>query len=50
MKTARLEVLSQEEIQTIDAASIQILEEIGIKVSYQTAREIYRLPFAQTPK
>jgi len=42
MKTARLEVLSNEEIRTIDAASFQILEEIGIKVSYQTAREIFR--------
>ena len=42
MKTARLEVLSPQEIERIHAASMEILAEIGVKVDYHTAREIFR--------
>ncbi len=42
MKTARFEVLSQEEVERIHAASMEILAEVGIKVNYRKARDIFR--------
>ncbi len=42
MKTQRFEVLSHTEVERIHAASMEILAEVGIKVSYKTARDIYR--------
>jgi trimethylamine--corrinoid protein Co-methyltransferase len=42
MKTARFEVLSQAEIERIHAASMEILAELGIKVNYKKARDIFR--------
>ena len=42
MRTARLEVLSQEEIGRIHAASMEILSTVGVQVDYQTARDIFR--------
>lgn len=47
MKTARLEVLSQQEIERIHAASMEILSEIGIKVDYGKARELFHQAGAQ---
>jgi trimethylamine:corrinoid methyltransferase-like protein len=42
MKTARFEVLSQAEVERIHAASMEILAEVGIKVNYKKARELFR--------
>ncbi|MBC8507858.1 MAG: trimethylamine methyltransferase family protein [Anaerolineales bacterium] len=42
MKTQRFDVLSQAEVERIDAASMEILSEVGIQVNYGKAREIYR--------
>jgi len=42
MKTARFEVLSQEEVERIHAASMEILADVGIKVNYEKARDIFR--------
>jgi trimethylamine--corrinoid protein Co-methyltransferase len=42
MKTSRFEVLSQEEVERIHAASMEILAEVGIKVHYKKARELFR--------
>jgi len=42
METARFEVLSQEEVELIHAASMEILAEVGIKVNYKKARELFR--------
>ena len=42
MKTARFEVLSQAEVERIHAASMEILAEVGIKVNYRRARELFR--------
>ncbi len=42
MKTARFEVLNPEEVERIHAASMEILAEVGIKVNYKKAREIFR--------
>ena len=42
MKTARFEVLSQGEIERIHTASMEILAEVGIKVNYKKARDIFR--------
>jgi trimethylamine--corrinoid protein Co-methyltransferase len=42
MKTARFEVLSGEEVERIHAASMEILAEVGIKVNYKKARDIFR--------
>ena len=42
MKTARFEVLNQDEVERIHAASMEILAEIGIKVNYKKAREIFQ--------
>ncbi len=42
MKTSRFEVLSQEEVERIHAASMEILTEVGIKVNYKKARNLFR--------
>ena len=42
MKTQRFEVLSPTEVERIHAASMEILAEVGIKVPYKTARDIFR--------
>jgi trimethylamine---corrinoid protein Co-methyltransferase len=42
MKTARFEVLSQAEVERIHAASMEILAEVGIKVNYKKARQLFR--------
>jgi len=42
MKTARFEVLNQEEAERIHTASMEILAEIGIKVNYKKARDIFQ--------
>jgi len=42
MKTARFEVLSVGEVERIHAASMEILSEVGIKVNYKKARDIFR--------
>ena len=42
MKTTRFEVLSQAEVERIHAASMEILAEVGIKVDYKKARDIFR--------
>ncbi len=47
MKTARFEVLSQAELARIDVASMTILSEIGVKVDYRRARELFRQAGAQ---
>jgi trimethylamine--corrinoid protein Co-methyltransferase len=47
MKMARLEVLSRQEIERIHAASIEILADIGIKVDYGKARDLFRQAGAQ---
>lgn len=47
MKMARLEVLSQQKIERVHAASIEILADIGIKVDYGKARDLFRQAGAQ---
>jgi trimethylamine--corrinoid protein Co-methyltransferase len=47
MKTSRLEVLSQQEVQRIHSVSMEILSGVGVKVDYQTARDIFRQAGAQ---
>jgi trimethylamine--corrinoid protein Co-methyltransferase len=42
MKTTRFEVLSPQEVERIHAASMEILAEVGIKVNYKKARELFR--------
>jgi len=42
MKTQRFEVLSQAEVERIDAASMEILAEVGIQVPYKKAQVIFR--------
>ena len=42
MKTSRFEVLSPAEVERIHAASMEILAEVGIKVNYKKARELFR--------
>ena len=42
MKTARFEVLSLPEVERIHATSMDILAEVGIKVNYKFARELFR--------
>jgi trimethylamine--corrinoid protein Co-methyltransferase len=42
MKTARFEVLSPDEVERIHSASMQVLHEIGLKVDYAPARELFR--------
>jgi trimethylamine--corrinoid protein Co-methyltransferase len=41
MKTSRFEVLSQEEVERIHATSMEILAEVGIKVNYKKARDLF---------
>ena len=41
MKTSRFEVLSPEEIKQIHAASMDVLANVGIKVDYPVARQIF---------
>ncbi|MBN1179688.1 MAG: trimethylamine methyltransferase family protein [Anaerolineae bacterium] len=47
MKAARFDVLSAPEIEHIHAASMAILAEVGIKVDYARARELFRQAGAQ---
>ena len=42
MKTHLFEVLSLEEVERIHAASMEILSEVGIKVSYKPAQDLFR--------
>ncbi len=42
MRTQRFQVLSPAEVERIHAASMEILDQVGIKVPYQTARDYYR--------
>jgi trimethylamine:corrinoid methyltransferase-like protein len=42
MKTQRFEVLSQDEVERIHGASMEILTEVGIKVSYKPAQDLFR--------
>ena len=42
MTITRFEVLSQSEVERIHAASMEILSAVGIKVDYQTARDLFR--------
>ncbi len=42
MKTAPFEVLGPHEVERIHAASMEILAEVGIKVNYKQARELFR--------
>jgi trimethylamine--corrinoid protein Co-methyltransferase len=47
MKPARFEVLSHQEVQRIDAASMEILENVGLHVGLKRAREAFREAGAQ---
>jgi len=47
MKTARFEVLNQQEVERIHAASMEVLASVGIKVDYPTARDLFREAGAQ---
>jgi trimethylamine--corrinoid protein Co-methyltransferase len=42
MKTARFEVLSQEEVERIHDASMEVLSTVGIKVEWKPARDRFR--------
>jgi trimethylamine--corrinoid protein Co-methyltransferase len=42
MKTVRFEVLSQEEVERIHAASMEVLSTVGVKVEWKTARDLFR--------
>jgi len=42
MRTSRFEVLSQDEVERIHGLSLELLRDIGVKVDYKTAREIFR--------
>jgi trimethylamine---corrinoid protein Co-methyltransferase len=42
MRASRFEVLSQAEIESIHAASMTVLSEVGIQVDYGKARELFR--------
>lgn len=42
MKTARFEVLSPSEIEQIHSASMEVLAEVGVKVDYKTARDLFK--------
>ena len=41
MKTAALQVLSPHEVETIHNTSMQILQEVGIKVEFPFARRLF---------
>lgn len=47
MKTTRFEVLSLDEVERIHAASMEVLAEVGIKVNYKKARDLFREAGAQ---
>ncbi len=42
MKTARFEVLSPDEVERIHGASMQVLGDVGVKVDYAPARDLFR--------
>ena len=42
MKASRFEVLSKDEIERIHAASMEILSNVGVRVDYPRARDIFR--------
>ena len=42
MKTSRFEVLSPGEVEQIHAASMDILENVGVKVDFKRARDVFR--------
>ena len=42
MKTTRLQVLTPQEVERIHAASMEVLDTVGVKVDYKTARDIFR--------
>jgi trimethylamine--corrinoid protein Co-methyltransferase len=42
MKTSRFQVLSQQEVDRIHAASMDVLATVGVKVDYKTARDLFR--------
>jgi trimethylamine--corrinoid protein Co-methyltransferase len=42
MKTARFEVLSPDEVERIHSASMQVLGDVGLKVDYAPARDLFR--------
>ncbi|MFN2165681.1 MAG: trimethylamine methyltransferase family protein, partial [Anaerolineae bacterium] len=42
MKTARFDVLSPDEVKRIDRASMQVLAEVGLKVDYAPAQDLFR--------
>ena len=42
MKTARFEVLSQSEVDRIHAASMEILNTVGVQVEWEPARDLFR--------
>ncbi|MFZ5918958.1 MAG: trimethylamine methyltransferase family protein [Chloroflexota bacterium] len=47
MKTARFEVLSQDEVERIHAASMQVLAAVGVRVEWKKARDLFRQAGAQ---
>jgi trimethylamine--corrinoid protein Co-methyltransferase len=42
VKTTRLEVLTPQEVERIHDASMEVLDVVGVKVDYKTARDIFR--------
>ncbi len=42
MKTTRFEVLSHKEVEQIHAASMEVLSTVGVRVEWQTARDLFR--------
>jgi len=42
MRTSRFEVLSQDEVERIHGLSLELLRDVGVKVDYKTARDIFR--------
>jgi trimethylamine--corrinoid protein Co-methyltransferase len=42
MKTTRFEVLTPQEVERIHDASMEVLDVVGVKVDYKTARDIFR--------
>ncbi len=41
MRTQRFEVLSKDEVESIHSASMEILAEVGIRIRYKPAREVF---------
>ena len=48
MKTSCFEVISQEEVERIHTASMEILAEVGIKVNYKKIRNLEDFHFYET--